>query len=144
MRARVALALFPWGVMAVEACGVLACLAQYATVPCCLRACVQRDAPASSLGHVDGREENFLPGPRRPRRGAGAGGGNFLRPDCVPVAHKKPKGAFPLALVCLGHLSSSWARFHHILVPSQGGWSHHSKADQGSLDVCYAFRVPDS
>lgn len=32
MRARVALALFPWGVMAVEACGVLACLVQYTTV----------------------------------------------------------------------------------------------------------------
>lgn len=137
MRARVALALFPWEVMAVEACGVLACLAQYATVPCCLRACVQCDAPASSLGHVDGREENET-------RGGRAGGGNFLRPDSVPVAHKKTKGAFPLALVRLGHLSSSWARFHHILVPSQGGWSHHSKADQGSLDVCYAFRVPDS
>lgn len=98
MHARVALALFPWGVMAVEACGALACLAQYTTVPCCLRACVLRDSPTPSLAYVDRRKENFHGGPRRPRAGVGddhAGGGNFVQPDCVLVITIGFKSLFP-------------------------------------------------
>lgn len=81
-----------------EACGALACLAQYTTVPCCLRACVLRERPTPSFASVDRRKENFHGRPGRPRAGVAdvhAGGGNFVHPDCVLVIPIGFKSLFP-------------------------------------------------